>query len=253
MKLPNFSCEGRTALVTGAARGIGLAMARTLAAAGAGVAIHDVEPGLAAKEAAAINNAGGRAIGIDGDASDLSSVDALVGAVRSGLGEIDILINNASVQRQGKFTEVPLEEMQWQLNANVLFVTLLCQRVIPHMEAQRWGRIINLGSIQGRGGNGQMAVYAMSKAAMENLSRGLARSLAKSNITVNCVAPGWFNTLRNASDLTSPEVVIERGKRMPLGRLGEPEDCDGITLLLCSEAGNYITGQTIRVDGGMSA
>ena len=252
MKLPDFSCNGRVALVTGAARGIGLATARALAAAGAAVAIHDIDGDLASTEAAAINAAGGRAIGISGDATDVRSAETLVTRAAAELGEISILINNASVQKWDNFVDVTIEEMSRQLNANVLFVTRLCQLVVPAMQTAGWGRIINLGSIQGRVGNAHMPIYAMSKAAMENLTSGLARALARHAITVNCVAPGWFITHRTQPSFKDEEAVKRNAKQIPLQRIGDPEDCDGIMLLLCSEAGEYITGQTIRVDGGMS-
>jgi gluconate 5-dehydrogenase len=253
MQLPDFSCKGRVALVTGSARGIGLAMARTLAAAGAAVVIHDIEIDLAAAEAAAINAQGGRAIALGGDVTDLAVADELAARTKQALGDTDILINNASIQRHTPFLEATPEDMTRQLNANVLFVTRLTQCVVPAMEQKRWGRIINLGSIQGRNGNASMPAYAMSKAAMENLTRALGRHLATSNITVNCVAPGWFNTYRNRDHLKDQATIDEGGKHVPLGRIGRPEDCNGVALLLCSAAGDYITGQTIRVDGGMSA
>ena len=130
---------------------------------------------------------------------------------------------------------------------------LLCQQAVPIFRGQGFGRIINLGSIQQKTGNASMLPYAASKSALENITKALARELAKDQITVNMLSPGWFNTWRNRHDFKTPEDMIATGKRaVPLGRIGEPQDCGGVALLLCSDAGAYITGQTIFVDGGMS-
>jgi len=249
---PDFSVTGRRALLTGAGRGIGLAMARALAAGGCAVAIQDIELDVATREADAINLAGGNAIALDGDIQDLSLPDRLVEQTVARFGGVDILVNNAAIQRSNDFLTYPMEEMRSQLNANILAATRLCQLVIPHMQKTNWGRIINIGSIQGLRGNASGPTYAMSKAAMQNLSAGLANCYGAFGITVNCVAPGWFDTHRNRGDFNSPEHKVQKGKAIPLRRVGEPEDCAGVVVLLCSRAGEYITGQTIRVDGGMS-
>lgn len=252
MQLPDFSVQDRCALITGSGRGIGLAIARALAAAGAAVALQDIDRDVAQAEADAINAAGGRAIALGGDITDLTLPDRLITQTLEGLGGIDILINNASIQRFMPFLEHSLEEMRQQLDANVLVPTRLCQLAIPHMQQKRWGRIINLSSIQAKKGNATAPAYAISRAAMENLTLGLAARYGRDGITVNGIAPGWFDTYRNRPHLGTEEEIAEQAKRLPIPRIGKPEDCAGVALLLCSRAGEYITGQTIYVDGGMS-
>ncbi len=253
MKLPDFSVKNRVALITGAGRGIGLAMAQVLAAAGAAVAIQDIDLDVARAEADAINTAGGKAIALGGDATDVSLADRLVKDVGEQLGPTTILINNAGVQRYADFLDYPIDEMARQLNCNILFATRLCQLLVPQMIDSSWGRIINLGSIQGNKGNLNMPAYAMSKSAISTFTRALGRRYAQNGITANCIAPGYFYTARNMGNFPNPGDLEREGKHVPVGRIGQPEDCAGITLLLCSQAGEYITGQTIYVDGGMLA
>ena len=252
MQLPDFTVTGRRALFTGAGRGIGLAMARALAAGGAIVAIQDVDADVAKQEADAINAAGGRAFAFGGDLSDPMLPDKLADDALAAMGGVDILVNNGSIQSKGKFTEFSAESMRQELEANFIAPTRLAQRLVPAMAERRWGRVINLGSIQGIKGNASMPSYAASRAAIANLTVGLAKQYGKEGVTVNCIAPGWYDTYRNRNDFKDGSTKAERGKWLPLGRLGEPEDCAGICLLLCSRAGEYITGQTLYVDGGMS-
>jgi NAD(P)-dependent dehydrogenase (short-subunit alcohol dehydrogenase family) len=132
--------------------------------------------------------------------------------------------------------------------------TLLCQQVVPVFKAQRWGRIVNIGSVQQRSGNPDMLPYSMSKAALVHLTTALAKDLARDGITVNTIAPGYFNTYRNRNELGTEEQRRKAGQRhIPEGRVGEPDDVIGAALLLCSDAGAYITGQTLYVDGGLTA
>lgn len=252
--LQRFRLDGRVALITGAGRGIGLAMARTLAAVGASVAITDIDLPVAQSEADRINADGGRAIAIGGDVVDPAFAKQAVEQTLEQLGGLHILVNGAAIQFQQHWTEETLEQIEQQLAADLVTPLLLCKQVIPHFQQQRFGRIINMGSVQQKKANPGMMTYSLCKGALEKLTMGLARHLAKDQITVNCIAPGWINmTYRNRVDLSSPERAIERGQHIPVGRLGEPADFDGITLLLCGPAGEYITGQTIFVDGGMSA
>lgn len=252
MQLPDFSVQGRVALITGAGRGIGLGIAKALAASGAAVAVQDIDEDVARAESDAINAAGGRAVALGGDIADLSLSEKLIEQTIEKLGGLDILINNASIQHFKPFLEHPLDEMRRQLDANVLAPTKLCQLAIPHMQAKKWGRIINFSSIQAKKGNSHAPAYAMSRASMENLTMGLAKEFGREGITVNCIAPGWYDTYRNRHDFKTPEEKEKRSNWMPIPRLGAAGDCAGITILLCSKAGEYITGQTIYVDGGMS-
>lgn len=253
MEGPNLRLDGRVALITGAGRGIGLGIARALASAGAAVAIQDLDLDVARAEARNITQQGGRAIAIGGDITDLSLPHQAVGQTVRELGGLHILINNAAIQMTRNWMEFTVDQITAQVNADFISPILFCQQAAAVFEPQGFGRIINVGSIQQRVGNPQMLPYAMCKAALENLTRGLARVLAPEGVTVNLLAPGYFNTWRNRDDFKTPQDLIERGhKYVPMGRIGEPQDCAGVALMLCSDAGAYITGQTIYVDGGMS-
>lgn len=249
----NFSVDGKVALVTGAGRGIGLAIAKALAAGGAAVAIQDIELAVAQKEADAINASGGKAIAIGGDIGDSALPEQLIQQTVASLGGLHILINNAAVQIHHHWLESTADELEGLLRADLIAPIRLCQLAVPIFKAQHFGRIINIGSIQQKKGNAWMLGYSLSKAALEKFTSAIARDLAKDQITVNLIAPGWVNTYRNRASFTSPEDLKEKGKHIPLGRIAEPQDHVGVALLLCSEAGSYITGQSIHVDGGLSA
>jgi NAD(P)-dependent dehydrogenase (short-subunit alcohol dehydrogenase family) len=254
MNGPNFSLSGRVALLTGAGRGIGLGMAKALAAHGAAVAIQDVEPDVAAAEAEAIVAAGGRAVAIGGDVTDLDLAGRVVKEAVQQLGGLHVLVNNAAIQKRVHWLDQPPAEMAHYLATDVVGPIAFCQHAVPVFRQQRWGRIINVGSIQGMGGNPTMLPYSLSKSALITMTKALARDLAKDTITVNLISPGWIDTYRNRDDFKDDEDKADRGRKaVPIGRIGEPEDFGGIAVLLCSEAGSYITGQTIGVDGGMSA
>jgi NAD(P)-dependent dehydrogenase (short-subunit alcohol dehydrogenase family) len=248
-----FRLDGRVALLTGAGRGIGLAMAKALATAGCAVAIQDIDLEVARAEAKKINEQGGRAIALGGDVCDLSLPAKLVAEVVRELGGLHVLVNNAAIQDEKHWMKVTAEEMQQQIRADLVSPILFCQLVTPIFRKQRWGRIVNLGSVQQRAGNPDMLPYSLCKAAVEKLTTALARDLAGDQITVNLIAPGWINTYRNEHNFSSPQDKAEKGKRVvPIGRVGEPSDFAGVILLLCSDAGEYITGQWIYVDGGLS-
>ncbi len=249
----NFRVDGKVALITGAGRGIGLAMARALAAGGALVAIQDIDLAVAQKEADAINASGGKAIALGGDIGDPATPERLIQQTLASLGGLHILINNAAIQMHRHWLQSPPEEMEHQFRADLIAPIRLCQLAVPIFKAQHFGRIINIGSIQQKKGNTWMLAYSLSKAALEKFTVGIAREVAKDQITVNLIAPGWVNTYRNRESFTSPEDLKEKGTQIPLGRIAEPEDHEGIALLLCSEAGSYITGQSIHVDGGLGA
>lgn len=251
MILEQFRMDGRVALITGAGRGIGLAMAQALASVGCAVAVQDIDLEVAQAAVREINSTGGRAVALGGDVADLSVCSQLVSQTIRELGGLHVLINNAAVQTRKWWTDLSADDILNEFRANLLAPIILCQKAVPVFKAQKWGRIINLGSVQQRGGNPHLLAYSLSKAAIEKLTTALARELARDQITVNTIAPGWFNTWRNRGDFTSPQDMIEKGRHIPIGRIGQPQDCAGVTLLLCSDAGSYITGQTIYVSGGM--
>jgi NAD(P)-dependent dehydrogenase (short-subunit alcohol dehydrogenase family) len=244
----NFDFNGKVALITGAARGIGLAIAQALSAAGCAVAIQDIDEAVAEAEAAKLK----RAIALGGDISDTTLAPKLVAATMEQLGGIHILINNGGVQSRQHWTTETGESFDRTYHGNVLLPVLLAQQVNETFRRQKWGRIINVGSIQQIQGNAHMLAYASSKATLENITKALARDFARDGVTVNCLAPGYFNTIRNVEKLGTSEGRAQAGKHIPVGRVGEPDDAVGIALLLCSDAGSYITGQTIFVDGGLS-
>jgi NAD(P)-dependent dehydrogenase (short-subunit alcohol dehydrogenase family) len=249
--LDRFRMDGKVALITGAARGIGLGMAEGLASVGCAIAIQDIESSIAREAAEKLNASFNvKTIALGGDIGDTSLPKALVETTLDQLGGIHVLINNAAIQSQQSWLDLSVEQMERELRADLIAPILLCQQVAPIFQKQRWGRIINVGSIQQRSGNAGMLPYSLSKAALEKLTTALSRVLIKDQITVNNIAPGWFNTLRNRHDLSSPQITSERGKNVPIGRVGEPQDCAGAAMLLCSDAGAYITGQTIYVAGG---
>ena len=241
--------DGRSALITGAGRGIGLAIARALAGVGAAVAIHDIDLDVARREAEAIASAGGRAVAVGGDLTDPDLPGNLVDATRSELGDITILVNNGSIQNHVSWIEQSAEQINRTLNANVTVPIRLCALVAPDMKRAGWGRIINLGSGQQVRGTPHMLAYSSSKAALVNVSTGVARDLAGDGVTTNLIAPGYFRTYRNP-EFKDPEHVASAGRRNPMGRIGEPEDCAGVCLFLCSAGAGYINGQTIFVNGG---
>jgi NAD(P)-dependent dehydrogenase (short-subunit alcohol dehydrogenase family) len=252
-EFPGFSLKDKVALLTGAGRGIGFEIGKTFAAAGATVAIQDIDPSVAESAVDRIKKIGGRAMAFDGDVLDLTLPARLTGDVVKRLGGLHILVNNASVQSAGPWEDVPGREIERLLRANVVSPILFCQQAVPIFRAQHFGRIINIGSVQQAQVNPGMMAYSLGKGALEKFTQGIARTLAVDGITINQIAPGWTDTHRNRGDFPSPEEKARAGReRIPLGRIGEPADYSGVALLLASPAGDYITGQNIYVDGGLN-
>ena len=236
--------SGRIALVTGASRGIGAAVAGALAAAGAIVAINYRERADEAEAVAAqIKAAGGRAMTIAADVSKADSVAAMVGAVTKDLGSIDILINNAGIAIVRGVDDLTESEFDQTIAVNLKSAFLCTQAVLPGMRARRWGRIVNISSGAARGAGAIGVHYNASKAGMEGLTRGYAARLVKDGITVNAVAPSLIETdmMRGRTDLA---------RNIPVGRMGQAEEvAQAVTMVL---GNSYMTGQTIVLNGGMS-
>ena len=237
------------ALVTGASRGIGRAVARRLASDGYHVVIHYVSNDEKANSLLQdILAQGGSAEVIKADLCDLTQTAQLAKSVENS----DVLVLNASVQIRNAWQRISVDEAQKQLNCNFTSSLLLIQAVADHMRAAGWGRIITIGSVQEAKPHPDMLVYSASKAAQENMMRSLALQLAPFGITVNNVAPGVIATDRNAEALSDADYAQKVRDSIPSGFYGQPEDLAGIISLLCSEEGRYITGQSIFVDGGKS-
>jgi 3-oxoacyl-[acyl-carrier protein] reductase len=245
-----FRLDGRVALVTGAGRGIGRAVALVLSQAGAAVGLvgRSAEPLQAV--AAELVAAGGRTAVLVADVGDAQQVQAAVERCNAELGTVDILVNNAGVSLRGPIQDVSLEAWDATLRAN-LTGAFLCSRVVADgMCARGWGRIVNISSVTAQSGGvtGSVA-YSASKGGMLAFTRTLARDLAPYNVTVNAVTPGQIDT--RMSDETPSEELKAVLAQIPLGRLGSPEDIAYAVLFLASEEAGYVTGATLDVNGGI--
>ena len=249
-----FDLTGKTAIVTGSSRGIGRAIAEALADAGANVVISSRRQEQCDAAADAIRASGGRAASIAAHAGDPAQLKSLAEATRREFGAIDILVCCAGVNpHYGPMAEMPDAAFDRILSANVKNVLYLSALVLPEMAARRDGAIVILSSIAGLRGTRGLGGYAVSKAAEMQLARNLALEWGAHNIRVNCIAPGLIRT-EFARALWEDETLVKRRlEATPLARLGEPEDIAGAALLLVSPAGRYITGQTIVIDGGVTA
>ncbi len=248
-----FSLRGRRALITGSGQGIGRAIALAFAGAGADVIVHDIDSSVVANETLRdVEQTGSRAILLTGDLGLPGGGRTLAEkALAAGEG-IDILVANASIQIRREWSGIPVEEAERQWRVNFQSSLEMMQVLAPAMEERKWGRFLAIGSIQQVRPHPAMAVYAATKAAQANLVLSLARQLARAGITANVLAPGVILTPRNEQILSDAAYAEQARERIPAGSFGLPEDCAGAALLLCSDAGRYITGQTLYVDGGMS-
>ena len=242
--------EGKTALVTGASRGIGRAIALRLAAEGADVAVNFAGSSAKAEEVKeAIIKMGRKAVAIQADVKDVSSVASMVEEVKKTFGRIDILVNNAGVTRDGLLMRMKDEDWESVIDTNLRGVFQCTKAVSKIMMKQRYGRIVNMASVVGLVGNAGQANYAASKAGVIGFSKSVARELASRGITVNMVAPGCIDTDMTAvlSDKVREAMLAD----IPLARVGKPEDVANAVAFLVSDEAAYITGQVINVDGGM--
>jgi NAD(P)-dependent dehydrogenase (short-subunit alcohol dehydrogenase family) len=241
----------RVALVTGAGRGIGRALAAALAQAGARVAVNDVDPATAALARDALAALGAEAEAFPADVSDPQAVTAMIGGLLGRWGRLDILVNNAGVEPHGAVLDLSLDDWRRTLDVNLTGPFLTCRAAGAVMRAQGGGVIVNISSIAGRAaGLRNRAAYVASKTGLIGFTRECAREFAAYNIRVNAVCPGVIITEMTAH-LRQDERMMGRWlEDIPQGRLGEPADVAGLVVFLCSDAAGYITGQAINVDGG---
>ena len=250
--------DGRVAVVTGAARGIGFGTARRFAEEGASVAILDLDESAATGAAGRIPTAddaeGVRAVGIGCDVSDAASVQAAVDRVVAELGGLHILVNNAGITRDNLLFKMTEDDWDLVMNVHLKGAFLMSREVQKHMVAAEYGKILNLSSVSALGNRGQ-ANYSAAKMGVQGLTRTLALELGRYGINVNAIAPGYI--VSEMTDATARRVGVDpedyrraAAELNPVGRVGYPEDIAAAAAFLCSDEASYITGQTLYVDGG---
>jgi gluconate 5-dehydrogenase len=247
-----FDLTGKTALVTGASRGLGQQFALALANAGADVAITSRTLESLADTAREIELLGRRVDRVELDVREEASIHEAVSEVIRQLGHIDILMNNAGCNIRKPAVDVTWDDWSTIVDTNLRGIFFVAQAVARHMIPRRYGRIINMGSVTCVAGYAGLGPYGASRGGVKQLTMSLAHDWGPHGITVNCLAPGWFKTNQNRALYEMPGWVEYLCERIPLGRPGSPPDLDGALLLLASDAGRYITGQTLLVDGGIS-
>lgn len=246
------------ALVTGAAQGIGRAIADRLAADGYHVAVADLDAGKAGEAAEAIRARGDRATAIEMDAADEGSIEAGVAKLSSDCGPVLIAVNNAGIYASAKVMELELAKWQLALDLMLTGPLLVARAVIPAMREARWGRIVNLGSLVSQVSFGEDAAYAATKAGVLGLTRSLAVELGPDNICVNAICPGNIRTamlektarhIEEREGMEPGSFIASRHEQIPLRRLGEPQDIANVISFLCSADAGYVSGQSIHVNG----
>ncbi|MEO8689726.1 MAG: SDR family oxidoreductase [Solirubrobacteraceae bacterium] len=252
-----FDIRGRTALVTGSSRGIGLALAGGLVQAGCTVALHARDPQALERAAAGLAPAAGRAGGrvhhVTFDVTDRAAVDAGVAAVEAELGPLDILVNNAGIQHRALLLDFPDDAWQRVIETNLTSAFLVGRAVARGMVERGRGKIVNIGSLQSQLARAGTSAYAASKGGIKMLTRAMCAEWAPSGLQVNAIGPGYFDTELTSALVNDEAFDAWLRQRTPAARWGRPEELVGTLLYLASPAADFVNGQILYVDGGMSA
>ena len=253
MSLSLFDLTGKTALVTGSSQGIGLALARGLAAASADVVLNGRDTAKLADAAAALTAEGARVRMLAFDATDHGAVRAAIDGFEATSGPIDILVNNAGMQHRAPLEEFPAEAFQRLLQTNIASGFNVAQACARHMIGRGAGKIVNIASVQSALARPGIAPYTATKGAVTNLTKGMATDWARHGLQCNALAPGYFDTPLNKALVEDPAFSAWLEKRTPAGRWGKVEELVGACIFLSSDASSFVNGTTLFVDGGVTA
>lgn len=245
-----FDLSGKVALVTGASRGLGFAIAEGFAKQGAAVILNGRNPETLEKSAERIRANGGTAHISSFDVTDATSIKVAVDKIKTSIGEIDILVNNAGIQHRQMIAD--LDEADWRrvLETNLTAPFLMAQAIAPDMVARKSGKIINICSLTSEVGRANIAPYTTAKGGLKMLTKSMAVEWAKDNVQVNGIGPGYFLTEMNTALVEDEQFNSWVCNRTPAGRWGDPDELAGAAIFLASGASNYVNGQVIYVDGG---
>ena len=247
-----FDLTGRVAIVTGTSRGLGQYFARALAKSGADLVLTSRSRGSLSTLESEIKTLGRKAVSLELDVRDQQSIQRMASAAEEAFGHIDILVNNAGCNVRKPALEVSWDDWNLILDTNLRGTFFVAQAVARRMVPLGYGRIINIGSVTSVAGYAGLGPYGASRGGIRQLTMSLADDWGKHGITVNCLAPGWFQTAQNQVLYEDREWVEYLRERIPLKRPGEPHDLDAAIVFLASESSRYVTGQTLLVDGGIS-
>ncbi|MBB5720841.1 gluconate 5-dehydrogenase [Loktanella ponticola] len=248
-----FDLTGKRALITGSSQGIGFALAKGLAAAGAAIVLNGRDVGKLEQAAVKLREAGGSVDGLPFDVTDHAAVKAAVDGFETTTGSIDILVNNAGMQHRTALEDFPADAFERLLQTNIASVFHVGQACAKHMIKRKAGKIVNIASVQTALARPGIAPYTATKGAVANLTKGMATDWAQYGLNCNALAPGYFDTPLNAALVADPEFSTWLAKRTPAGRWGNVEELVGACIFLSSAASTFVNGHCLYVDGGITA